>query len=92
MTATLSDIKGFLARAVGQKARWLLVGLDTYDYDNYPIFVKEDEDPWVAYEEVHARGDRVDEVYDLDLPIGGQLAEHRANHMPPRSPLTEGVQ
>lgn len=39
MTASLSDIQGWANRAKSEGATHLIVVCDTYDHDNYPVFV-----------------------------------------------------
>lgn len=80
MTASLHDITVFIARAQEQGARWLLIACDGYDHDDYPIFVMPGADPYAAFPT--ERGTRVHEAYDLTLPIGAQLEERRAWHLP----------
>lgn len=83
MTATMQDIMGFLLRAKDKGARWLLVGCDSFDHGDYPIFVMPGEDPHKAFP---TNGDRVHEVYDLALDSASQLRERRAWHLPKEEP------
>jgi hypothetical protein len=83
VTATRQDIQDFIRRGQEEGARWVIVAVDRFDHENYPIFVKEDEDFWAKWPDgCNMQG--VDEVYDLELPIDEQLAEFRARHEPPR--------
>lgn len=58
----------------------MLVVCDTYDHEDYPVYVKRGEDararakPYVAGENMT----RLMEVYNLDLPAEPQLGVHRA--------------
>lgn len=93
MTATLQDIRGWIAEAQRQGARWLIVGLDRFDYCNYPIYVMPDADFYAVFDRIGTNGsgglaDTWDEVYDLSLDVPAQLLERRARHLPPR-PVTE---
>lgn len=44
MTALLQDIKGWIARAQAGGATHMIVVCDTYDHDDFPVFVSADED------------------------------------------------
>jgi hypothetical protein len=95
MTATRQDIEGWVAEAQRRGARWLIVGRDNFDYDNYPRYVMAGEDIWHIVDHIGdngtgSLGDSVDEVYDLELDIPSQLAERRAHHLPPRPSPTDG--
>ena len=80
MTATREDIIGWLERAEEEDARWVIIAVDTWDYENYPIYVREDEDFWSRYPTGNMQ--RVDEVYDMQMDMEAQLRERRANHPP----------
>ena len=83
MTATRHDIKDYIEQCQAAGARWVIIAVDRFDHDNYPIFVMEDDD---FYEKL-PNGDNMqgyDEVYDLEMDIDEQLAEYRAIHMPKR--------
>ena len=88
MTATLLDIKGYVARAQKEGAAYLIVACDTYDYENYPVFVKTDDEFWAEYRRIAGGSmQKVDEVYDLSLDILKQIRERRA-FRPPARPAT----
>ena len=55
----------------------MIVAYDSYDYEEYPIYVPRGDDP---QDHRPANGDRVMECYSYDLPWETQAAEHRANH------------
>lgn len=83
MTATKNDILRWVHEAQDNGCRWLIIAVDTFDYENYPIFVMEDEDFWERYPDYNNM-QRADEVYDMKMDIDAQLAERRANHPPAR--------
>lgn len=64
--------------AVG--ASHMIVAFDSFDYENYPIYVMPGQDP---KEHKPSNGDHVDECYDYRLGWGAQVVEHRANHWDP---------
>lgn len=89
MTATYTDIQGWLREAKRLNARWLIVGLDRFDHENYPMYVFAHQDIWHIIRHIGdngtgGMGDTYDEVYDLEMDIDAQLAEPRAVHLPPR--------
>ncbi len=79
MTATREDISTwFDAGEVGGYTHMIIV-CDTYDYENYPRYVKSHEDPRsVAALYTPRNMERVDEVYDLRKDRDEQLDEVRA--------------
>ena len=82
MTASLSDIKGWLERAKNEGATHLIIAVDTFDFDNYPVYVTEKENVEKEYERIISSSMQgVDEVYNLSMDINKQLKEHRAMHI-----------
>jgi hypothetical protein len=84
MTATYRDIKGWLSVAKENGSRYLIVGLDPFDWDNFPIYIPEGKDPNDRIDELIRTGNRWDECYDMKMDIQSQLSERRARHLPPR--------
>lgn len=77
MTWNNDEIKeAFEAGNTGQYSH-MLVACDSFDYENYPIYVPRGQDP-----KSHrpSNGDSVDEAYSYDLSLDYQLREHRALH------------
>ena len=79
MAAMLGDIKGWLKRGQEKGATHVIVVCDTFDYDDYPVYVMPDEN----VREVKSRFDgknmqRIMEVYNLSMDIEKQLKEKRA--------------
>lgn len=83
MTATKQDIERWFEEAKKQGSAFLIIGHDWFDHDNYPIFCDDAKEVHENLKRIHDGNNRYDEVYDLSLPIAGQLAEHRAMHIPP---------
>ncbi len=86
MTATLADIDRYIKEGQDQGARWVIVAVDRWDYENYPIYVKAEEDFWDRWPDGNNM-EGVDEVYDLQHPtvsVEAQREEHRARYEPPR--------
>lgn len=87
---TPNEIRGWLARAQKGGARYLIVGRDNFDNENYPIYVLPEDDVWDIIDHLGDNGtgrmgDSYDEVYDLKMDIETQMAEWRAIHLPPRT-------
>jgi hypothetical protein len=78
---TKDKIRSWLERAKQENATHMLVVCDTFDYEDYPVFVSESEN----VREVESKFDgtnmqRVMEVYSLNMDIEKQLSEYRAFH------------
>ena len=81
MSATLNDIKGWLRAGVSQNDTHVIVVHDTYDHENYPVYVSEHEDVFEkASKYLGHNMQTIDEVYDLSMDIDAQLTEARAWH------------
>lgn len=76
---TQDDIRGWIARGKKEKATHLIVVCDTFDYEDYPVFVKKGDDAHaVAGRYSGQNRQRVMEVYNLSKPIEPQLNETRS--------------
>ena len=78
MTATRQDIERWLARGKELNATHVIVACDTYDYDNYPVYITAGKD--VHTEEARIKSasmQRVDEVYCLSMDLEEQLSRCR---------------
>lgn len=74
MSATKQDIRDWLIQARAKGATHLIVALDTFDYDNYPVYVFSHEDIEECVEIIKSKSmQSVDEVYNLSLDIEAQL-------------------
>jgi hypothetical protein len=57
----------------------MLVVCDTFDHEDYPVFVNKDQQVRSVYDEYNDKNmQRVMEVYNLGLPLEPQLNEMRA--------------
>jgi hypothetical protein len=45
MAASRNDIKRWFERGVEQKATHMIVVCDTFDHEDYPVYVKQGDDP-----------------------------------------------
>lgn len=81
--ATKDDIRTWLTYAKEQQpsCTHMLVVCDTFDHDDYPVYVTMDEDVRdVARAHDGVNMQQLMEVYDLSMDIETQLAETRAFH------------
>ncbi|MDP2934656.1 MAG: hypothetical protein Q8N59_02755 [bacterium] len=81
MAATWEDIKKWFEAGVKEGATHMIVVCDTFDYDDYPVYVSKDEDVQGEYNKYHGKNmQQVMEVYSLRLDMEMQLNEERAFH------------
>jgi hypothetical protein len=58
----------------------MVIVCDTFDWEDYPVFVGPDEDVVQVADNYRKNMQRVMEVYQLDLDKELQLGEYRAFH------------
>ncbi|CAH0343681.1 hypothetical protein [Rhizobium sp. CECT 9324] len=81
MAASRADIESWFEHGAELGATHLIVVCDTFDHEDYPVFVKpEQSSREVAAEYDGKNMQRIMEVYDLSMDKSAQLAEHRAFH------------
>ena len=79
MTATKQDIERWLESAKEKNASHLIVAVDTYDHDNYPVYVGYDEDVMKEITRVESSDMQgIDEIYNMSMDINKQLSQFRA--------------
>lgn len=79
MAATKEDIEGWIKQGQAEGATHLIVVCDTFDYDDYPVFVMPGQDARKEYESRNGKNmQRVMEVYNLSKDIEDQLKQYRA--------------
>lgn len=80
MATTRNDINVWLTK-FGNKDdhSHMIVVTDTYDYEDYPVFVARGTDIHAEIEKQKAKSMvKVTEVYSYDQPLASQLNAHRA--------------
>jgi len=81
MATTQTDIRRWLNDAKKMKATHVIVVCDTFDWEDYPVFVIPSEDVQKKYAEFNGPNmQKVMEVYSLKIDIVSQLKEHRSFH------------
>lgn len=81
MPATKKHISEWFERGLAQGATHMIVVCDTFDHEDYPVFVKQDQSAREVAAEYDGKNmQRIMEVYDLRIDKAAQLSEHRAFH------------
>lgn len=82
MPTSVEDLSGWFDDGVAQQATHMIVVCDTFDYTDFPVYVRPDEDPRAAVDREAAESmQQIMEVYDLRRDKSAQLAERRAYHL-----------
>lgn len=79
MAANYSDIKSWFEDGVSQKNKThMIIVCDTFDYDDYPVYVSEDENVHEIQNEYDNKDmQKVMEVYNLSKDMEQQLSMTR---------------
>lgn len=79
MAATRFDIWNWFTEAKEAGATHMIIVCDTFDYEDYPVFVLPDEDVHETEKKYRESSmQKVMEVYKIDMDAMAQLNEHRA--------------
>ena len=85
MATTQDDIRRWLARGEEQDATHLIVVVDGFDHEDYPVYVHANEKVREIYDQYNGKDmQRVMEVYSYALDLESQIAEHRSFHFEER--------
>lgn len=78
MSTSKEEIGRWFDEGVKQGATHMIVVCDTYDWEDYPVYVMPNEDAYVKYNERNGENmQRVMEVYNLKINKKEQLKENR---------------
>ena len=80
MAASKQDIREWFQRGKSEGATHMIVVCDTFDHEDYPVFVKPGEDPREQSTAHRCKFSRVMDVYAMHLDMEAQIAEERAFH------------
>lgn len=81
MTTTREDIREWLVTAKAAGATHVIVVVDTFDHEDYPVRVMPEDDVHQVYKDYDGPNmQRVMEIYNLRLDLEMQLAEQRARN------------
>lgn len=75
----LDTFRRWFEKGKSQNARYMMVYCDTFDYGDYPVYVKDAQEYFVKKSSYK---DRLMEVYDLSMDMDEQISEKRAYHPP----------
>ena len=80
------EIKRLLMNGNTKEYSHMIVFCDTFDYEDFIVYVKYDEDVEQVIKEKRKLGNmiKVMEVYNYNLDLEMQLNEYRANHIEPK--------
>lgn len=76
MAATKEFIRKWLQGATKEDTHMLVV-CDTFDYEDYPVFVNKNENVNNKIKHYSENMQRVVEVYNLSIDLESQLGSHR---------------
>lgn len=76
MAATKKQIGSWFQRGVSDGARWMIIICDKFDWEDYPVYCKTEQD---AVARMKDPGDmqKVMECYDLNSDMNEQLGQRR---------------
>lgn len=81
MAATKAEIARWFQDGVKQGATHMIVVCDTYDWEDFHVYVMPTEDVHEKYAEHDGKNiEKIMEVYSLSQDMDAQLNEHRAFH------------
>ncbi len=87
MGTTMEEIRAWFDRGKAQGVTHMIVVCDTFDHEDYPVYVKPGGDPNKVLSEYSGKDmQRVMEVYNLHLDRDLQLHERRSWHLEPAPP------
>jgi hypothetical protein len=81
MAATQDDIKRWLESAKKEKAKYMIVMCDTFNWEDYPVNCKTAKECTEKYNNPGSM-QKVMEVYDLSLNLEKQINEGRSFNLP----------
>lgn len=84
MAASRELIRGWFIEGVESGFRWMIIACDTFNYEDYPVFIETAEEYIEKYKHYSNSNNmqRIMEVYDLAMDMESQLNENRAFHGP----------
>lgn len=81
MSTSKADIRRWLERGKGHGATHMIVVCDTFDWTDYPVYVKPGQDPQLIRKKYDGKNmQKIMECYSYGRDLTEQLSEHRAFH------------
>jgi hypothetical protein len=85
MGTTVTMLNEWFDRGVKDKQRWMVIICDTFDYDDFPCYFKDDEIEKCLMKISNAQSGKnmqqLMEVYDLDMPKDKQFGGPRGSRV-----------
>ena len=79
MGTSQSDIREWLERGKSEGTTHMIVACDTFDYSDYPVYVKSGQDARKYVDNLRSQQmTSVMEVYSYAMDLEKQISEHRA--------------
>lgn len=79
MGTTKEDIKAWIKEGKDQGATHMIVVCDTFDWDDYPVYVMPNEDVHKKHDSYNGQNmQKVMEVYNLQIDTEKQMNQQRA--------------
>ena len=75
---TIDEIRDWLKSERINDCSHMIVVCDTYDYEDYPVYIQQGSDIQKEIDQRNSQFSKVMEVYDLSKDIEKQLSEKRA--------------
>lgn len=75
---TVDEIRDWLKSERTKNCSYMMVVCDTYDYEDYPVYIQKGCDIEKEINQRNSQFSKVMEVYDLGKDIEKQLSEKRA--------------
>lgn len=73
MATTIEDLKSWFLEGKARKANFMIVVCDTFDWEDYPVFISKDENIRTAYDKYQGPNmQKVMEVYNLSKDFDKQ--------------------
>lgn len=90
MSATIDEISDWFAAGRRSKATHMIVVCDGFDHEDYPVYIRPNENFWERYAEYdNVNMQRIMEVYDLSKDKQQQInTVGRVMNTPPKPPDT----
>jgi hypothetical protein len=82
MATNRSEIQEWFERGVAKGATHMIVVCDTFDWEDYPVYVQPGENVEEAAKRYDGREmQKIMKIYKLSDDMASQLSEHRAYHL-----------
>jgi hypothetical protein len=93
MATSQQQIERWFDEGIRKGSTHLITVCDTFDYEDYPVYVQPGEDARAVVEKHrHMKMQRVMEVYDLAKPKQEQFDRRVCWELPPESPVDPEIQ